>query len=91
MRVGLREANQRFSALSKAVRRGREVLFTERGRPLARIVPVRAEKIDAVVKHFEDAGLLRASRKSSPMPACKAYSIRGGAVARTVAEERETD
>jgi prevent-host-death family protein len=41
MEVGLREANQRFSTIIKAVRDGEEVLLTERGKPLARLVPVR--------------------------------------------------
>jgi antitoxin (DNA-binding transcriptional repressor) of toxin-antitoxin stability system len=31
MRVGLREANQRFSRLVRAVKLGREVILTERG------------------------------------------------------------
>ena len=33
MKVGLREANQRFSRTMQAVRRGEEVVLTERGRP----------------------------------------------------------
>lgn len=33
MQIGLRDANQQFSRLMKAVRRGREVLLTDRGNP----------------------------------------------------------
>lgn len=41
MQIGLREANQQFSRLMKALRAGREVLLTERGRPLAVVRPIR--------------------------------------------------
>ncbi len=35
MRIGLREANQRFSKAIKAVKAGQEVILTERGKPIA--------------------------------------------------------
>jgi prevent-host-death family protein len=35
MRMGLREANQRFSKAVKAVKAGEEVVLTERGTPIA--------------------------------------------------------
>jgi antitoxin (DNA-binding transcriptional repressor) of toxin-antitoxin stability system len=35
MRSGLREANQPFSRIVRAVREGREVVLTDRGRPVA--------------------------------------------------------
>ena len=37
--AGVREARQNLSALLDEVKRGREVLITERGRPVARLVP----------------------------------------------------
>jgi prevent-host-death family protein len=40
MRIaGVREARQNLSALLDEVKRGREVLITERGRPVAKLVP----------------------------------------------------
>lgn len=38
--AGIREARQHFSTLLDIVRKGREVVITERGRPVARLVPV---------------------------------------------------
>ena len=38
--AGVREARQNLSALLDEVRKGREILITERGRPVARLVPV---------------------------------------------------
>ena len=37
--VGIREARQNLSALLDEVRRGRETVITERGRPVAKLVP----------------------------------------------------
>lgn len=37
--AGIREARQNLSALLDEVRKGREVVITDRGRPVARLVP----------------------------------------------------
>lgn len=42
--AGIREARQDLSSLLEDVRRGREVVITERGRPVARLVPVKPRK-----------------------------------------------
>ena len=42
-KLGLREANQQFSRAIKAVRAGKEVVLTERGRPIAVIKPIKEE------------------------------------------------
>jgi prevent-host-death family protein len=40
MRIaGVREARQNLSALLEEVKKGREVVITERGRPVAKLVP----------------------------------------------------
>ena len=44
MRLGLREANQNFSKAIKAVREGKEVILTERGKPIAVIKPLKPAK-----------------------------------------------
>src|SRR5712692_6804451 len=44
MRMGLREANQKFSRAVSAVRAGHEVVLTERGTPIAVIKPLGASK-----------------------------------------------
>ena len=38
-KAGIREARQNLSALIEDVRKGREVVITDRGRPVARLVP----------------------------------------------------
>ncbi len=39
--AGVREARQDLSSLLDDVRKGREVVITERGRPVARLVPIK--------------------------------------------------
>lgn len=91
MEVGLREANQRFSTIMKAVRRGEEVMLTERGKPLARIVPVRStDSSEAVVRQLEAAGLLRAAAKLRPMPGWEPRRLHGVPMTQTLREERES-
>jgi prevent-host-death family protein len=91
MRVGLKEANQHFSKLMKAVREGEEVLLTESGKPLARIVPLRdGDKSEAAIARLEVSGFLRAAAKPEPMPDWKPRPIRGVPMVRTIREERDS-
>jgi len=91
MKVGLKEANQHFSKLMKAVREGEEVLLTERGKPLARIVPLRVrEKVEVAIRRLEASGFLRAAAKPEPMPDWKPRPLRGVSMARTLREERDS-
>ena len=91
MKVGLKEANQHFSKIMKAVREGEEVLLTERGKPLARIVPLRVRgKIEVAIGRLEASGFLRAAAKPEPMPNWKLRSIRGVPMVRTLREERDS-
>jgi prevent-host-death family protein len=46
--AGVREARQNLSALLDEVRRGREIVITERGRPVAKLVPPDRPKRSAV-------------------------------------------
>jgi prevent-host-death family protein len=43
-KAGIREARQDLTSLLEDVRKGREVLLTDRGRPVARLVPVRPQQ-----------------------------------------------
>ena len=42
--ISLREANQHLSRYVKSVERGEELVITRRGKPVARLVPVAAER-----------------------------------------------
>jgi prevent-host-death family protein len=89
MQIGLREANQQFSRLMKAVRGGKEVLLTERGRPLAVVKPIRGGyEAESIIQRLETAGLLRPASRRGALPPWEPRSVRGVPVSQTVREER---
>ena len=45
--AGIREARQNLTALIEEVRKGREITITDRGKPVARLVPPRRAKARA--------------------------------------------
>jgi prevent-host-death family protein len=92
MRMGLREANQSFSKAMKAVKQGKEVVLTERGKPIAVIKPLEPnEDRDAIIQRLEAEGLLRPALKRGPMPrpTWKAIRVKGKPVSQTIREERD--
>ncbi|OFV88417.1 MAG: hypothetical protein A2V74_02790 [Acidobacteria bacterium RBG_16_70_10] len=54
-KAGIREARQSLSALIAEVRKGREVVITDRGEPVARLVP----PIHEGARPFPDRSALR--------------------------------
>jgi prevent-host-death family protein len=92
MKMGLREANQRFSKAIKAVKAGEEVVLTERGKPIAVITPMRpAESHARVLRRLEAAGLVLPVTKPGPMPRPRWRRIRvkGVPLSKTIQDERD--
>jgi prevent-host-death family protein len=92
MRMGLREANQQFSKAVKAVKAGKEVILTERGKPIAVIKPLRQKKtLDATIRRLEAEGILRPALKRGPMPTptWKPIRVKGKPMSQTISEERD--
>jgi len=85
MHIGLREANRQFSRLMKTVRGGREVLLTERGRPLAVLRPIRSgDKVKAIIQRLGAAGFLRPANKRVGLPAWKPRPVRRRHLPKTI-------
>jgi prevent-host-death family protein len=90
MQIGLREANQQFSRLVKAVRGGREVLLTERGRPLAVLMPIRrGDKAESAIQRLEADGFLRPAGKRAILPSWNPRPVRGHSLSKTIRQERD--
>jgi prevent-host-death family protein len=92
MRMGLREANQSFSKAIKAVKAGKDVILTERGKPVAVIKPLEQEKsVDAAIRRLESEGLLRRGPKAGkPMPVWRSPArIKGKPLSHTISDERD--
>ena len=89
--VGLREANQHFSRIMQRVRAGEEVVLTERGKPFARIVPIRYSRQEAVIRQMVKEGFLRPAEKPGIMPDWKPRRVRGGILSTQILrEERDS-
>jgi prevent-host-death family protein len=89
--MGLREANQSFSKAIKAVKQGKEVVLTERGKPIAVIKPLeRKENQEAVIRRLEAEGLLRPPLRRGLLPKrnWKAVRVKGRPMSQTISEER---
>jgi prevent-host-death family protein len=64
--AGVREARQDLTNLLDDVRKGREVVITDRGRPVARLVPVKSRK------RFPDLASVRRQTPSLEAPLSQA-------------------
>lgn len=86
--VGIREAKINLSRILRRVRHGAEVVITDRGKPVGRIVPVRtsAAGLDALVSELEARGVLAEKREKPrlhpPLP------LAGGLAQRLLQEDR---
>jgi prevent-host-death family protein len=92
MKLGLREANQQFSRAIRAVRRGKEVILTERGQPIAVIKPIKAEDAgDVALRAMADEGFVTLAARKGPTPAprWRPVKIKGKPLSETVIEDRE--
>jgi prevent-host-death family protein len=92
MRMGLREANQHFSRAVKAVKAGREVVLTERGRPVAVIKPLRAiEPARAAIERLASEGRLRLAEAPGPVRrrGWRPLKAKGPPLSETLREERD--
>ena len=92
MRLGLREANQGFSKAMKAVRSGKEVVLTERGRPIAVIKPIKEKDNEqTALQAMADEGLITLPSRKGPMPAprWRPVKVKGKPLSQTVIEDRE--
>ncbi|HUE88747.1 MAG TPA: type II toxin-antitoxin system prevent-host-death family antitoxin [Vicinamibacterales bacterium] len=92
MKLGLRAANQQFSKAIKAVRAGKEVVLTDRGRPIAVIKPIRdAESQDTRLQAMADEGLIRRPSRAglTPAPRWRPVRLEGPPLSQTVMSDRE--
>lgn len=92
MKVGLRQANQQFSKAIQAVRAGKEVVLTERGRPIAVIKPIHDEDTEeTALQAMAAEGLLTlpARRGPTPTPRWRPARIKGKPISHTIIEDRE--
>ena len=91
MKVGLREANQRFAETIRSVRHGHDVILTERGRPLAVIRRIAVDDEAARLQELGAEGLVVTATNPEPMPSprWRAEPTTGGRITDTVSRDRD--
>lgn len=90
MRMGLREANQKFSKAIQTVKAGEEVVLTERGTPIAVITPLpRVTGEEAALRRMEAAGLLRRATRHRRLRRFKPVPIKGESTTETLRKMRD--
>ena len=90
-RASVSELKAKLSAYLARVKRGGEVSVTDRGRAVARIVPVPAGGTDLEMAALVRAGVLRAPRGPMPKHLLRPSPVKdpGGTVLKALLEERE--
>ena len=89
--VGVRDAKINLSKLLKSVRKGSEIILTDRSRPVARIVPIEtgALPLQERIRRLEEQGMVvpisGKSRKRIPPP----IPVEGDLAQRLLKEDRE--
>jgi prevent-host-death family protein len=88
--VGIREAKIHLSHLLKKVRRGMEIVITERGKPVGKIVPLRRSSLSLAerISELEMRGIIEEKKspsKSLPPP----LPMKGDVAQRLLQQDRD--
>lgn len=73
--IGLRALRRELTSVMRGVRRGEEVVVTERGKPVARIAPFEEEDVIARLRREGKVTPARVPKGSRPLP--KRIPVRG--------------
>jgi prevent-host-death family protein len=87
MKAGIREVRDRFTYYLDQVRRGREVIVTERGREVAALIPLRENSVEDAVARLEIEGVVEMADSWRPLAMTRSR-LRGRLLSKLVLEER---
>ncbi len=89
-KVGIRKLKNRLGTYVKQVRRGATILITDRGQPVARMIPEpeprHPKSLDDLLKELAAAGHIRLATR--PLPRIKPVPGRGRLASQMVIEDR---
>lgn len=91
MHVGIREAKANLSKLLRMVEKGKEVVLTDRGRPVGKLVPIGKGELSLAdrIKEMETAGILEPATARSPRRLPPPIPVEEGMARRLLEEDRE--
>lgn len=90
--VGSREFKNRMGRYMKAVRQGQSLLLTERGKPVAKVVPPDPEPsveltLTDILKKLEAEGKIRLAKR--PLSKFRSIPSRGKSASQMILEDRK--
>jgi prevent-host-death family protein len=90
LRVGVRDAKAHLSRLVKLVREGREIVLTDRGKPVGKIVPIAQEELPLSerVRRLEEEGVIEKVSASRSRKTLSPVSVPEGIAQRRLQEDR---
>lgn len=91
MKLGLREANQQFSRLVRAIRAGKEVILTDRGEAIAIVKPLERRGREQAFQAMVADGLIQPARQRGPMKRSRfrPLKVTGRSLAEAISANRE--
>ena len=91
MSVGVRDAKVQLSRLLKWVQKGREIILTDRGRPVGRLIPVDTKTLplDERIRKLEEEGIIERRSDVDDRKALSPIPIPNGIAQRFLQEDRE--
>lgn len=89
--VGVREAKINLSKLLKMVQNGSEIILTDRGHPVGKLVPIQAESLPlhTRIKRLEEQGIIEPSPRKGYKKIPTPIPILTGMAQRFLQEDRE--
>ncbi len=89
--IGIREAKIHLSRLLKMVKQGKEIILTEHGQPVGKIVPIpeKSLPLEARIQKLENKGVIEPDMKKKPKKIPLPISIANGLAQRYLREDRD--
>lgn len=90
MEVGIRELRDNLTHYLAKVRRGQEIVVTDRGRPVAVVRPVREKQtLEDRLRRLEAEGKVKMPKRWAPLKPYRGRPLRGRLLSELVLEERD--
>ena len=90
-RVGIREAKINLSRYLKMVLKGTEIIITDRGKPVGKIVPIEPSELPLTdrINRLEEQGVMERQPEKSPGKIPPAIPLAGNIAQKFLQEDRD--
>ena len=91
MHVGVRDAKVNLSRLLKLVQEGREIVLTDRGKPVGRIVPIEQDELPLSerIRRLEEQGVIEKKPPVRDWRSLSPLAVPEGVAQRFLREDRD--